>query len=73
LIKINHSHGEGHTRLPASISVFLCTFLPSCKGSELGEHNDQVLLEIGFKDSEIDALYANGVVTKTAALQPAAS
>jgi len=32
-----------------------------------------VLLEIGFKDSEIDTLYASGVVTKAGALRPAAS
>jgi crotonobetainyl-CoA:carnitine CoA-transferase CaiB-like acyl-CoA transferase len=26
------------------------------RAPELGEHNDEVLLEIGFKDSEIDTL-----------------
>jgi crotonobetainyl-CoA:carnitine CoA-transferase CaiB-like acyl-CoA transferase len=35
---------------------------PARRAPRIGEHNDEVLKELGFADSEIDSLRANGAI-----------
>jgi len=38
------------------------TKVPAKRAPSLGEHNDEVLKELGFGAAEIDALHGNGTV-----------
>jgi formyl-CoA transferase len=38
--------------------------VPAKRAPELGEHNDEVLKELGFAANEIEQLRASGVITK---------
>jgi formyl-CoA transferase len=73
VVPIEGAGGQLQFTISSPIKVCGVAKVQAKRAPELGEHNDEVLLEIGFKDSEIDTLYANGVVTKAGALQPAAS
>jgi formyl-CoA transferase len=46
--------------------------VPAKRAPELGEHNDEVLKELGFAVNEIEQLRASGVITKTTAPAKAA-
>jgi hypothetical protein len=53
------------------IQVHGVTKVPAKRARELGEHNDEVLKELGFDANEIDRLRANGVIAKPS--KPAAA
>jgi crotonobetainyl-CoA:carnitine CoA-transferase CaiB-like acyl-CoA transferase len=38
--------------------------VPAKRAPEIGEHNEEVLTELGFSAGEIDGLYASGAVPK---------
>ena len=38
---------------------------PARRGPELGEHSDEILLELGFSDQEVAGLHASGAVPQT--------
>jgi crotonobetainyl-CoA:carnitine CoA-transferase CaiB-like acyl-CoA transferase len=40
------------------------TKVPARRAPDLGEHNEEVLLELGFGAKDIDALRTNGTVPK---------
>lgn len=73
VVPIEGAGGQLQFTISSPIKVCGVAKVEAKRAPELGEHNDEVLLEIGFKDSEIDTLYASGVVTKAGALRPAAS
>jgi formyl-CoA transferase len=47
--------------------------VPAKRAPELGEHNDEVLTELGFDGQEIDRLRASGVIASPKVSAPAAS
>jgi formyl-CoA transferase len=46
--------------------------VPARRAPDLGEHNDEVLQELGFDAKEIERLRASGVITKPTAQAKAA-
>jgi formyl-CoA transferase len=38
--------------------------VPARRAPELGEHNEEVLKQVGFNVSEIDGLHASGATSK---------
>jgi formyl-CoA transferase len=46
--------------------------VPAKRAPDLGEHNDEVLKELGFDTKEIDRLRASGVIAKPTAPAKAA-
>jgi len=47
--------------------------VPAKRAPDLGEHNDEVLKELGFAANEIERLRAGGVIGKPAATAAVAS
>jgi formyl-CoA transferase len=46
--------------------------VPARRAPEIGEHNEEVLKQLGFDSNQIERLIASGVVTKARAQAPAA-
>jgi formyl-CoA transferase len=46
--------------------------VPARRGPEIGEHNDDILKDLGFNPAEIDGLHASGAVAKPKAQKTAA-
>jgi crotonobetainyl-CoA:carnitine CoA-transferase CaiB-like acyl-CoA transferase len=53
------------------IQVHGVTKVPARRANEIGEHNDEVLTELGFDAKEIDGLQASGVVPRVPNLEEA--
>jgi formyl-CoA transferase len=45
---------------------------PARRAPELGEHNDEVLKQLGFDATQIESLHASGTVPRAKQSQPAA-
>jgi crotonobetainyl-CoA:carnitine CoA-transferase CaiB-like acyl-CoA transferase len=45
---------------------------PARRAPELGEHNDEVLKQLGFNGTQIESLHASGTVPRAKQRQPAA-
>ena len=56
--------GKLDTTINSPIQVHGITKVPARRAPALGEHNAEVLEQLGFSASEIDALYASGAVPK---------
>jgi formyl-CoA transferase len=46
--------------------------VPARRAPEIGEHNEEILKQLGFDSNQIERLIASGVVTKAIAQAPAA-
>ena len=46
--------------------------VPAKRGPEIGEHNDEILKDLGFNPAEIDGLHVSGTVAKPKAQKTAA-
>jgi formyl-CoA transferase len=46
--------------------------VPARRAPEIGEHNEEILKQLGFDSNQIERLVASGVVTKAIAQAPAA-
>jgi len=53
-----------HLKLTVSspLTVHGAAKVPARRAPELGEHNDEILKQLGFSGDEIDGLRANGAV-----------
>ena len=51
--------------ISSPIQVHGVTKTPAKRAPELGEHNGEVLQQLGFSAAEIDGLHASGAVPKT--------
>src|SRR6185437_12030518 len=58
--------------ISSPIQVHGVAKVPAKRAPNLGEHNDEVLKELGFGTNEIDSLRANGAITKSTAPAKAA-
>ena len=65
----------GNIKLTVSspIQVHGVAKVPARRAPDLGEHNDEVLQELGFDTKEIERLRASGVIAKPTVSAPAAS
>jgi crotonobetainyl-CoA:carnitine CoA-transferase CaiB-like acyl-CoA transferase len=58
--------GKLTSTVSSPIQVHGVTKVPARRGPSLGEHNEQVLEQLGFSAAEIDSLHASGAVPEAA-------
>src|SRR6266699_2465930 len=78
VVPLEGAGGKLTSTISSPIQVHGVAKVPARRAPELGEHNEEVLREIGFDSNEISGLHASGVVTKptqpvAAATKPGAS
>src|SRR5438874_5417087 len=64
VVPLEGAGGKLTSTISSPIQVHGVAKVPARRAPELGEHNEEVLREIGFDSNEISGLHANGVVTK---------
>jgi formyl-CoA transferase len=62
--------GGLQTTINSPLQVQGVTKVPARRGPEIGEHNDEVLGDLGFDQQQIAALRANGTIPSAAEPQP---
>jgi len=73
VVPLDGAGGKLSTTISSPIQVHGITKVPARRGPALGEHNGEVLEQLGFGASEIEALHASGAVpTPKAPLRAAA-
>jgi formyl-CoA transferase len=73
VIPLDGAGGKLDTTVSSPIQVHGITKVPAKRAPALGEHNEEVLKQLGFSASEIDALHASGAMpTKKGPAQAAA-
>jgi crotonobetainyl-CoA:carnitine CoA-transferase CaiB-like acyl-CoA transferase len=64
VVPLEGAGGNLKLTIGSPIQVHGVAKVPARRAPELGEHNDQVLKELGFATNEIEQLRASGVITK---------
>ncbi len=72
VVPLEGAGGKLTTTISSPIKIQGVAKRPASRAPELGEHNEEVLAQLGFSASEIDGLLASGAVSKTKR-NPAAS
>ena len=62
VVPLNGAGGKLDTTISSPIQVHGISKVPARRAPALGEHNEEVLKQLGFSASEIAALHANGAV-----------
>jgi crotonobetainyl-CoA:carnitine CoA-transferase CaiB-like acyl-CoA transferase len=65
IVPLEGAGGKLNSTISSPIQVHGVAKVPARRAPELGEHNDEVLKEIGFQDAEINDLRASGVIPST--------
>jgi crotonobetainyl-CoA:carnitine CoA-transferase CaiB-like acyl-CoA transferase len=64
VVPLEDAGGKLGTTISSPIQVHGITKVPARRAPALGEHNEEVLEQLGFNASEIEALHASGAVPK---------
>ena len=64
VVPLEGAGGKLDTTISSPIQVHGITKVPARRAPALGEHNEEVLKQLGFSASEVDALQASGAVPK---------
>ncbi|HEV8002677.1 MAG TPA: CoA transferase [Planctomycetaceae bacterium] len=72
IVPLEGAGGKLNSTISSPIQVHGVTKVPARRAPEIGEHNDEVLKELGFRDAEIDDLRAGGAIP-SAKKSPAAA
>jgi crotonobetainyl-CoA:carnitine CoA-transferase CaiB-like acyl-CoA transferase len=72
IVPLEGAGGKLNSTISSPIQVQGVTKVPARRAPEIGEHNEEVLKELGFRDAEIDELEASGVIA-SAKKSPATS
>jgi len=64
VVPLEGAGGNLTTTISSPIQVHGVAKVPAKRAPEIGEHNDEVLKELGFDAKGIEALRASGAVTK---------
>jgi crotonobetainyl-CoA:carnitine CoA-transferase CaiB-like acyl-CoA transferase len=64
VVPLEGAGGKLTSTISSPIRVHGVAKVPANRAPTLGEHNDEVLNQLGFSTAEIDSLRANGVVSK---------
>jgi crotonobetainyl-CoA:carnitine CoA-transferase CaiB-like acyl-CoA transferase len=64
VVPLDGAGGKLTSTISSPIQVRGITKVPAKRAPELGEHNEQVLAQLGFTATEIDGLHASGAVPK---------
>ena len=67
VVPLEGAGGKLTSTISSPIQVHGVTKVPAKRAPELGEHNEEVLEQLGFSATEIDALHGSGAVPKTTA------
>ncbi|HEV8071334.1 MAG TPA: CoA transferase [Planctomycetaceae bacterium] len=62
IVPLEGAGGKLNSTISSPIQVHGVAKVPARRAPEIGEHNDEVLKELGFRDAEIDDLRASGVI-----------
>jgi len=62
VVPLDGAGGKLDTTISSPIQVHGITKVPARRAPALGEHNEEVLKQLGFNASEIDVLHASGAV-----------
>jgi formyl-CoA transferase len=62
VVPIEGAGGKLTSTISSPIQVHGVTKVPARRAPEIGEHNEEVLKELGFDAMEIDALLASGAI-----------
>jgi crotonobetainyl-CoA:carnitine CoA-transferase CaiB-like acyl-CoA transferase len=62
VVPLEGAGGKLNSTISSPIQVHGVTKVPARRAPEIGEHNDEVLKELGFRDADIDNLRASGVI-----------
>ena len=65
VVPIEGAGGKVTSTISSPIQVHGVSKVSAKRAPEIGEHNDQVLQELGFNAAEIDGLRASGTIAKT--------
>ena len=63
VVPLEGAGGKLTSTISSPIQVRGVSKVPARRAPELGEHNDEILKELGFDAKDIDAFRANGVIT----------
>jgi crotonobetainyl-CoA:carnitine CoA-transferase CaiB-like acyl-CoA transferase len=63
IVPLEGAGGKLNSTVSSPIQVHGVTKVPARRAPEIGEHNDEVLKELGFDDAQIDDLRASGVIS----------
>src|SRR6185369_16243419 len=66
VVPLEGAGGKLTSTISSPIQVHGVTKVPAKRAPSIGEHNEEVLKELGFDTTEIDALHASGAVPKAA-------
>ena len=66
IVPIEGAGGNLKFTVSSPVQVHGVTKMPAKRAPELGEHNEEVLKELGFEHNEIEGLRASGVIAKPA-------
>jgi formyl-CoA transferase len=66
VVPLEGAGGKLTTTISSPIQVHGVTKVSARRAPSLGEHNEEVLAQLGFSATEIDALQASGAVPKAA-------
>ena len=62
VVPLEGAGGKLTSTISSPIQVHGVTKVPAKRAPALGEHNEEILEQLGFNDHEIDALHANGAI-----------
>jgi crotonobetainyl-CoA:carnitine CoA-transferase CaiB-like acyl-CoA transferase len=65
VVPLDGAGGKLDTTISSPIQVHGITKVPARRAPALGEHNAEVLEQLGFNAGEIEALHASGAVPQT--------
>jgi len=64
VVPLEGAGGKLNSTVSSPIQVHGVAKVPARRGPEIGEHNDEVLRQLGFSTNDIDGLRASGVIPK---------
>ena len=64
VVPLDGARGKLSTTVSSPMQVHGVAKVPARRGPELGEHNEEILNELGFSAKDIDGLHASGTVPK---------
>jgi formyl-CoA transferase len=64
IVPLNGAGGKLTSTISSPLQVHGVTKVPAKRAPKIGEHNEEVLRQLGFSAAEIDGLRANGAIPK---------
>jgi formyl-CoA transferase len=64
IVPLNGAGGKLTSTISSPLQVHGVTKVPAKRAPKIGEHNDEVLRQLGFSAAEIDGLHRSGAIPK---------